>query len=148
MSPAQQGILVISTLNEHLPTLSDFFEPDKWLDPAGCCPDCCAPCSVVRELDHEGKLDAIVTAAPKHLWDNHAWWKDSSVDRTWLYSVFSCPNYCDEGNLVSERLSQNDPDRRELVVAQLRKEFHVQEADANEMIDERLAFEKKFYGDE
>ena len=62
--------------------------PDEGADPdgnLGCCPECCAPCSVVAELLGEGRLDMWVLWWPEFL-PGSAWWdeRNNRVDRGWL----------------------------------------------------------------
>lgn len=58
-----------------------------WTEP--CCPHCCAPCAVLQTLDEAGQLDDAVRLAPEHHRDSD-WWIDGRVDRTWLYSRWTC----------------------------------------------------------
>jgi hypothetical protein len=55
------------------------------IDPAGCCPRCCAPCWALAELLQRGQLDTIAAAyidgAGSGTW---VWWDGDRVDRTWL----------------------------------------------------------------
>ncbi len=55
------------------------------LDHLGCCPTCCAPCSVLAELLADGTLDEQVRWWPDML-PGSAWWDDErgEVDRGWL----------------------------------------------------------------
>ena len=55
------------------------------LEQLGCCPDCCAPCGVLRELARSGDLDAWVRAWPDDLSDI-IWWDETTktVRRDWL----------------------------------------------------------------
>lgn len=54
----------------------------------GCCPQCCAPCSVLKELQDSGLLNALVRQAPEHLWLNAAWWINLMVDPEWLSAAW------------------------------------------------------------
>lgn len=87
LTPAQQGILLICALDK-LPFLGDYLNPE--LDVDGCCPDCCAQCGLVRDVDRAGQLDDIITEGPSFLWSQSAWWRKSKVDRVWLYAVWDC----------------------------------------------------------
>ena len=63
---------------------------ELFVDDEGCCPECCAPCHALKDLDDEGVLDSVV-----RLWaeyddgtptlTNHSWWKEDKVDREWMY---------------------------------------------------------------
>lgn len=87
LSATQQGILVLSSLNL-LPHKLDLLDPATDVD--GCCPDCCAPCHLLRELMRAGTLDEIVTWAPNHMWSDLDWWVNGRVDREWLDLVWGC----------------------------------------------------------
>jgi hypothetical protein len=51
----------------------------------GCCPSCCGPCSVLKELLDAGQLDAWLLAR-RDLLAGTSWWDDKNerVDRDWL----------------------------------------------------------------
>ncbi len=62
---------------------------ERWDDYQGCCPRCCGPCSVLRELLGEGQLDRLVRAWPAH--QQSAWWDEDrqEVDRAWLRGAWA-----------------------------------------------------------
>lgn len=59
-----------------------------------CCPECCAPCGVVRDLLDRGDLNEVVMWAPTELWRDSHWWRNGlGVDPWWLNSRWLCSNY-------------------------------------------------------
>lgn len=88
LTPQQQGVLVLAMLNK-LPHPEDLSER-RFLDNR-CCPDCCAPCSIIRELERAGMLDEIVKLAPEFMWRDIAWMTDEGVvNKQWLYDCWGC----------------------------------------------------------
>lgn len=87
LTPEMQGMFVCDALN-HLPHPEDVAEQNEFS--RGCCPDCCAPCYALRELDQQGILDDVVLMAPEYLWVDIAWRKDGKVNREWLAAVWDC----------------------------------------------------------
>lgn len=82
----QQGLLVCDALYR-LPHPEDLAEGigDR------CCPDCCGPCGLLRELLDTGLLDTVVRQGPPHLWrDGVAFMKDGAVDKDWLRACWAC----------------------------------------------------------
>lgn len=59
-----------------------------WAQP--CCPDCCAPCGIVRRLADCEELDGVVRMAPPELVAGSAWWVGGVVDVGWLRSRWAC----------------------------------------------------------
>lgn len=82
-------MLVCHALNQ-LPHPQELAEGQPWAEK--CCPDCCAPCGLLRDLDDDGTLDTIVRKAPAGVWgDGWAWWSDEGgVDKDWLYASWGC----------------------------------------------------------
>lgn len=90
---SQQAMLVCDALNR-LPSAADL---EHRTVEYGCCPQCCAPCGLLCDLDRDDLLTKVVRQAPEHLWgEDVAWWIDGGVDRVWLRMVWSyvpCPNH-------------------------------------------------------
>lgn len=89
------GLLVNDAINQ-LWGSSEAAAPDdldvgdeRWDDYQGCCPRCCGPCSVVKELLDEGQLDYLVQAWPGY--QGSAWWdvQHQQVNRVWLYASWA-----------------------------------------------------------
>jgi hypothetical protein len=55
------------------------------IDDDGCCPDCCAPCGALRDLDATGRLDDAVRPYAEQGCDLD-WWAGGAVDRQWLHA--------------------------------------------------------------
>lgn len=73
------GVLLIANINDHAME--------------GCCPDCCAPCSVIRDLLNEpGELDYFLRFGVEEIGGGWTWWNDETgtVDADWLRSRWSC----------------------------------------------------------
>ncbi len=91
LSAEQQGDLVISVLNM-LPHPLDLAESKgEWLT---CCPDCCGPCGVLRELRDSDDLDQAVRNS-RLFGVDWSWWDtaNAEVNRPWLAEVWKiCEN--------------------------------------------------------
>jgi len=137
LTAAQQGTLVVATMDK-LPWLGDYLNDDMGTED-GCCPDCCAPCGVVREIDQAGLLDTVVTWAPNHLWgDGTMWWRNGSVDRTWLYAIWDCQSrpHCKSEEVVDtyslDHIAERFARQRRLTVPE-----------AYRLLEERLRYEEE-----
>lgn len=77
------GIMVISNINDHAA---------GGVDEQGCCPDCCAPCGVTRDLLDDGDLDYHLRAGVSDIGGGWEWWNDETgtVDADWLRSRWKC----------------------------------------------------------
>lgn len=137
LSAAQQGVLIVSTLNK-LPTLSDIVDPDLRQVVEGCCPNCCAPCGVVRQLHLSGDLDEVVTWAPNHMWRDVLWWRSGHVDRVWLYAIWDCTSRprCDDGRFV-------DAFSVEAVCGRLSRQAGITVPQALGRLKDRLVYEQR-----
>lgn len=80
-------MLVCDALNR-LPDPTDLASNMPFVEK--CCPDCCAPCDLLRELLRVGTLDEIVRWAPRHLWQNVSWWTPQGVNKQWLADCWEC----------------------------------------------------------
>ncbi len=91
LSKEQEGDLVISVLNM-LPHPDDLANrKGEWLT---CCPDCCGPCHVLRELRDSGDLDMAVQNS-RLFGPAWSWWDAAAdeVNRAWLAACWkSCEN--------------------------------------------------------
>lgn len=87
LTTRQQGMLVCDALNR-LPHPQDLAEKQPFVEL--CCPDCCAPCGLLRDLLDAGTLDEIVQLAPAHHWRDIAWATNGVVDEQWLRACWDC----------------------------------------------------------
>lgn len=95
LSLQQQGVLVVVCLNM-LPHPQDLAEGNAFA--RQCCPDCCAPCGLLRDLLDAGTLDQVVQLAPSHYWQDIAWADNGVVDKQWLRACWDCTSQprCDD----------------------------------------------------
>ena len=87
------GIMLISNINDHCVV---------GVEDQGCCPDCCAPCGVTRDLfEHdEGQFNFLLRAGVREIGGGWSWWNDEegTVDADWLRSRWKCQTHpvCEE----------------------------------------------------
>ncbi len=91
LTPEQQAILVIARLDQ-LPHPRDLAEGRDY--GLACCPDCCAVCTILRDLLQAGTLDDVIRQADKDYYTPSAWWTgDGGVDKQWLRDCWGCQSH-------------------------------------------------------
>lgn len=138
LTAAQQGILVVSALGM-IPTLGEYLNPNVDVD--GCCPHCCASCSVVQELDRSDTLDEVITWAPNDMWSSTLWWRNGRVDRTWLYSIWDCESQPRCGTDV-----RADNHTLDFVAERLARQLRITVPESYARLQNWLTYEDQFYG--
>jgi hypothetical protein len=68
----------VAILLEHAINDAWFGSQDK--ESAGCCPQCCGPCSVIKRLRESGQLDDILR---DRLRGKSYWWDDTTDRGDW-----------------------------------------------------------------
>lgn len=110
LTPGQEAGLVISTINilPHRQDLLDSKAGRSTLYEYGCCPRCCLPCSILKELlDSGDDLDYLLRIAPSDYGvTQYDWWDTDQdcFDRSWppaWWELFPCPLH-DEEDKVAE----------------------------------------------
>lgn len=141
LTAAQQGILVVAALSK-LPNLGDYINKDMRHVVDGCCPNCCAQCGVLQDLDRSDMLDEVITWAPNHMWHDMLWWRNGQVDRTWLYAVWDCQNQprCDTDEFV-------DTQNLDYIAERLARQLQITAPESYARLQEVLRLEEIFYRD-
>ncbi len=140
LTPEQQAIMVIVALN-HLPTLRDHLNPDLLAE--GCCPDCCASCDVLRELDRTDLLNQVIEQAPADMQaERYAWARDGAVDIVWLYAVWDCTSRpkCADDTYPDFNL--------DYVAETTARQLDITVPTAYQLLEMRLAYEQALYEDD
>jgi hypothetical protein len=84
----EQAIFVVDALSR-LPHPDDLAEGADHVEL--CCPDCCAPCGVLRDLLESGRLDAVVAQAPPEMGiPGYSWMRGGRVNTDWLRACWAC----------------------------------------------------------